>query len=413
MPPAALIYHATQRLISLLPAFSLDLPIARKRHEPGTVEPHNWLPSDPETEDDDDGSSNSDEQEGEDGAGRRRRYPRPGRKEFRWKKLTSLTGGGVGQLPEVMLAAAVVVVLKMVYPLDKEGEAGDGGEVGVVGALAGVVPGQGAWLRAVRAAGEVGDGVGDLGRLWKGEVEEMTGEEVDDYLDFVERTVVPPSRLPKRMTEVDRHFPAPALPDSATSQAQQSGNPSLSALIDDLFASTDEPPAPNSTAPATPAPPPIQLAHYPPTPSDAPPLTLLPFPPALGLLLSSAAAPVGLTAFALSNPVGAIEHLLAMREREAGGGAGSEGTNGTSGTKGEREGVEERRREWQRAAREGRRGRDKEELGRRRAIDRMVRKRRGLVEESGSGGEGEGEGGGVEEGGVQVGEGEGEGMEVD
>lgn len=360
-------------MLSLLPAFSLDLPIARKRHEPGTAEPHPWLPSDPDSEPDTRSDSASDADAEGDAAGIRGgegRYPRPPRREFRWKKRSSMTGGGIGQLPEAMLSAAVVVVLKLVYALDREGEGPAGGM------LAGVLPGKGEWLGAVRNAGEVANGVGDLGRLWKGEVEDMTGEEIDDYLDFVERTVVPPSRLPKRMADVDRHFPAPPAPrvDSITSR---SADPStLTGVIEKLFASlapSGDPPSidpPPTSAPTSPA----QVAHYPPTPYNQAPLTLIPFPPELALLLSSAAKPIGLTSYSLSNPVGAIEHLLGLRERAAADLAGREGTEDAGW---DRERQDGQRRKWQAEARKGRRARDQEELGRRKALDgrRKPRKR--------------------------------------
>ena len=361
----ALIYHATQRLLSLLPPFSLDLPIARKRHDPGTAEPTPWLPSDP------DSGSDAGSGSGSDTGAARSPYPRPPRKQWRWKKAASLTGGGVGQLPEAMLAAAVVVVLKLVYALDRE--EGGSRDAAVAGRLAGVLPGKAEWLRAVKEGGEVADGVGDLGRLWKGEVDEMTGQDVDDYLDFVERAIVPPTKLPKRMAEVDRHFPAPATRPAADHAPGRAPHRStLSGVIEGLFETLRTPVPASALAPDSPpastpppAPPAAHVAHFAATPYETSALTLLPFPPELHAILTAAAGPIGLTPYSLSNPVGAIEHLLGLREQAA---EAAAAPGRVEDARRAREGEEERRREWQRVARELRRGRDKEELDRRRRL---------------------------------------------
>ncbi|GJN92970.1 hypothetical protein Rhopal_006015-T1 [Rhodotorula paludigena] len=117
-------------------------------------------------------------------------------------------------LPEIKVATLVVVVCRMLWRLEEDIAVGteDEGESSAPPLLAEYAPclaQRDDWLDAVEAIAAL-ERPGDLQSLWSRDVVEMTGDEVDAYLDFFEAKMVNQDKLPRRMADISRFFPPPA-----------------------------------------------------------------------------------------------------------------------------------------------------------------------------------------------------------
>ncbi|GAA6019241.1 hypothetical protein JCM10207_005050 [Rhodosporidiobolus poonsookiae] len=108
-------------------------------------------------------------------------------------------------LPEVKIASAVVCVCRMLWALDTDDEAE--GANPILKDYANLLPPCSDWLAAVEALAAL-DRPGDPASLWSGDVADMNADEVDAYLDFFETRIVSKEKVPSRLADLSRFFPA-------------------------------------------------------------------------------------------------------------------------------------------------------------------------------------------------------------
>ncbi|KAL8290589.1 hypothetical protein RQP46_002847 [Phenoliferia psychrophenolica] len=238
LPP--LLYTALKRLLSLLPPFSFDLPVHRARTEPRANLPVEQL-------------SFLDLEEREEG--------------YEWPK----NGDGRGNLPEVMLVAGLVVLVRQVYA--HEGTKRDTSTAKDIRAH---LPDTAAWVRALADLAQLVPGC-ETTRVFSKEVASLADDDIDAYLSFFESNIVPSFPDKQRMADIDRHFPAPR--DSSLPTPPPPSQP-LTTQVDDLLSALYS--SPSSPTPPISTPPSAFLAQF----------------------TASAAALVGLRASELSPVVG-------------------------------------------------------------------------------------------------------------
>ncbi|TNY22437.1 hypothetical protein DMC30DRAFT_415103 [Rhodotorula diobovata] len=113
-------------------------------------------------------------------------------------------------LPEVKVASVVVMVVRLLWRLDEDGDGeGEADGSGSQPLLPGAgLPPLDSWLSAAEVLAALHK-PGDFASLWSGDVCEMRGDDIDAYLEWFERRILSPDKVPSRFADVARFFPAP------------------------------------------------------------------------------------------------------------------------------------------------------------------------------------------------------------
>ncbi|GAA5906399.1 hypothetical protein JCM8208_004645 [Rhodotorula glutinis] len=178
-----------------------------------------------------------------------------GRREGEWPRMGKRLKGAMdwrGALPEVKVASLVVAVVRVLWRMDDEGEEGEGeGEAGEEEGGSSsrhdnLLPSRDAWLTAAEALAAL-DPPGDRSSLWRGEVSELDGDEMDAYLEWFEQHILSDEKVPSRFTDVARYFPAPEVYDPPRPQyGAEAYLDKVDRILEPLYGPRAAPPLPPS-----------------------------------------------------------------------------------------------------------------------------------------------------------------------
>ncbi|GAA6056828.1 hypothetical protein JCM3770_003589 [Rhodotorula araucariae] len=106
-------------------------------------------------------------------------------------------------LPEVKIVSAVVMIARLLWRLDAEDDDEQGANSSVLD-----VPPRAVWLDAAERLAAI-DKSGDVASLWTGDACDMTGDEIDAYLEWFEDRILSAEKTSSRFYDVARFFAAP------------------------------------------------------------------------------------------------------------------------------------------------------------------------------------------------------------